>query len=357
MEKTISKIFEKNARLYKSMQKVIDDEIFIEFEGKSILITGGTGFIIRYFIYMIICRNDIYNSNIKLYVMVRSLDKAQNLYGSLFFRDDVTFITHDVCNFIDLDENIDYIIHSAGQSNPVAIQADPVGTFNANVLGTNNVLQYAKENNVKNVLYMSSYMVYGGTVDTENINYPYMVPIDFQNYKNCYAQSKRAGEMLCACYNEQYKLHTKIIRPSYIFGSSDDSDKRVWSEIIRCVAQGKDVVLNSNGVCFRAVAYVIDVVVAMLYVLLRGKDCVGYNVESGVTSIREFAQIAVDCGEGRSRLVFKEKGDANITEQDIKTPERMKYEEYLLLKTIGWTTMWSLADAIEDAIEIEKSKV
>ncbi len=76
--------------------------------------------------------------------------------------------------------------------------------------------------------------------------------------------------MLCACYHEQYGIDIKIIRPSFVFGVSDDNDVRVWSEIIQNVARNKNVVLNSNGLSVRPVVYVMDIVLAMLYVLIRG---------------------------------------------------------------------------------------
>ncbi len=172
MRKEIEYSFFENKELYKSIEFISNDSIFGEIENSSILITGGTGFIIRYFVYMILCRNDEFNSNIKLYLLVRNYEKAKKLYGSLLERNDIYIICGDVCDEFDIDNSISFIIHAAGPSNPQMIKSDPVGTFNANIIGYNNVLKFAQLRNVNKILFISSYMVYGGDVNINNLFSP-----------------------------------------------------------------------------------------------------------------------------------------------------------------------------------------
>lgn len=357
MRKEIEYSFFENKELYKSIKFISNDSILGEIENSSILITGGTGFIIRYFVYMILCRNDELNSNIKLYLLVRNYEKTKKLYGSLLERNDIYIICGDVCDEFDIDNSISFIIHAAGPSNPQMIKSDPVGTFNANIIGYNNVLKFAQLRNVNKILFISSYMVYGGDVNINNLFSPHLSPIDFTKTCNCYAQSKRSGEMLCACYHEQYGIDIKIIRPSFVFGVSDDNDVRVWSEIIQNVARNKNVVLNSNGLSIRPVVYVMDIVLAMLYVLIRGDSCVGYNIESDLTTIRNFAQIAVDYPKTKSNLLFKNASDCKIDGVESIVLKEKQYDMFLPVRKLGWVPKWNLKDAIFNAIEIEKNRI
>lgn len=200
-------------------------------------------------------------------------------------------------------------------------------------------------------------MVYGGDVNINNLFSPHLSPIDFTKTCNCYAQSKRSGEMLCACYHEQYGIDIKIIRPSFVFGVSDDNDVRVWSEIIQNVARNKNVVLNSNGLSIRPVVYVMDIVLAMLYVLIRGDSCVGYNIESDLTTIRNFAQIAVDYPKTKSNLLFKNASDCKIDGVESIVLKEKQYDMFLPVRKLGWVPKWNLKDAIFNAIEIEKNRI
>lgn len=350
-----SKIFYEGSTLYKSLQSFENEEIFKSLTNKNFLITGGVGFIIRYFIYLFLYRNDKFESNNKLIVLVRNIDKAKALYGELLDRDDFIIIKQDVCEEICVDYDIDYIIHAAGQSNPSRIKEDPVGTFNANVLGTRNILQFANSKQVAAVLYISSYMVYGGIIKREIIDTPHAFPIDFTNVDNCYAESKRAGEMLCNCYNQQYNTPIKIARPSFVFGASDENDKRVWSEIIRNVARDENVILNSNGMSMRPVCYVMDVVRALIYILIKGESCIGYNIESNITTIRQFAIEATNCENTGSKLLFKNKED-EIDCGEINIPDDMKYADRLLLKNLGWSPLWRMKEAINESIGIQQDK-
>lgn len=344
-----------NINLCYTLDKIVDDTVFTKFEHKSILITGGTGFIMRYFISMIDRRNNKFDSHIKLYIIVRNLEKAKILYGTLYDCPDYVFIAQDICSPIVLEDNIDYIIHAAGQSDPAFIKSDPVGTFNANVLGTENVLSFAQKNQVKGVLYISSYMVFGGRLTNDNIDRPFIAECDYRDSSNCYTEGKRSGEMLCACYNKQYQVPIKIIRPSFVFGASERSDTRVWSEIIHCASDNKDIVLNSNGLCVRPVVYVLDLIKAILYVLSNGSNGTSYNVESAVTTIRAFAQKAANSGLTKSELVYKNPDDAIVSQTEEESTIDLTYQKKMDIYNTGWKPVWSLEDAIENAIAIERS--
>ena len=61
-------------------------------EGKSITITGASGFISSHLVLSLLLRNDDYNSNIKVIGLVRSMERAEKKYGNLLGREDLILV-------------------------------------------------------------------------------------------------------------------------------------------------------------------------------------------------------------------------------------------------------------------------
>ena len=115
-------------------------------EGKSITITGASGFISSHLVLSLLLRNDDYNSNIKVIGLVRSMERAEKKYGNLLGREDLILVEQDVCDDFDMVPMADYVIHAASQASNWHFENDPVGTIRANLVGTDKVLRYALQN-------------------------------------------------------------------------------------------------------------------------------------------------------------------------------------------------------------------
>ena len=234
------------------------------FNGKTVLITGAGGFIGYYLVLTFLARNDFYNNNIKLLAFVRNRERAEKKFGVLLERDDIELVVADVTNKIEC-ERADFIIHAASQASNIQFETDPVGTINANLSGTSNILDFALESKSESVLVVSSLKVYGAlhngknSISEDDIGY-----IDFTSYKNCYAVGKRASETLAASYCKQFGLNVKIARPSYIYGASSLTDDRVWAQFIANVVRHENILLKSNGAANRSFCYVTDTVSALI---------------------------------------------------------------------------------------------
>ena len=180
------------------------------FNGKTVLITGAGGFIGYYLVLTFLARNDFYDNNIKLLAFVRNRERAEKKFGVILERDDIELVVADVTNKIEC-ERADFIIHAASQASNIQFETDPVGTINANLSGTSNILDFALESKSESVLVVSSLKVYGAlhngknSISEDDIGY-----IDFTSYKNCYAVGKRASETLAASYCKQFGLNVKI---------------------------------------------------------------------------------------------------------------------------------------------------
>lgn len=323
--------------VYRDVCSVIERELpWEQLDHKRIMITGANGFISYYLVLSCLVRNDQYDCGITVYGLVRSLEHAKKKYGNILERDDIHLCVQDVCDAIDI-EKVDYIIHAASQASAFHFENDPVGTINANLLGTQRILELARKCEAE-VLMISSLKVYGSfqnasqdLIKEEDSGY-----IDQISYKNCYAMGKRAAETLCASYSKQYDIPIKIVRPSYIYGPTTMSDDRVWAQFIANVIRNEDIVLKSNGAAYRSYCYVTDTVAAIFTVLVKGKNMQPYNISSEKSniSIRNFARAAVAAfPERKLRLVFERLEDEAEPDQDISPKEILDNDK---IKCLGW---------------------
>ena len=210
-------------------------------------------------------------------------------------------ITHDVSEPLSLPYPIHYIIHAASPASPRFYKDAPLSVIYPNVLGTINMLNLARTNPVRSILYFSSGEVYGefaGEID-ENA---YGI-VDPTALRSCYAESKRMGENLCIAYGSEYGLPVKIARPFHTYGPGMKlDDGRVFADFVRSVVMGEDIVLTSSGEAKRSFLYLSDATLAYFLILTKGVNNEAYNVanEQGIISIKELAQIIVG--------LFPEKG-------------------------------------------------
>ena len=129
-------------------------------KNRTVMITGAAGFIGYYLCASLLLINDLYSDGIKVLALVRNKEKAERKFGDLIMRNDIELCIQDVTEKI-IAVPADYVIHAASQASNIQFETDPVGTINANLLGTANVLNYAKESNSVSTLIVSSLKIYG----------------------------------------------------------------------------------------------------------------------------------------------------------------------------------------------------
>lgn len=261
---------------------------------KKILITGATGLIGSYLIDLLMTYNQKNNANIDIYALSRNLKKLENRFNSYLKNNNFHMIIQDVCDKITIDK-IDYIIHGASNTHPIAYSTDPIGTITTNVLGLYNLLDLAKEKNIQKFLFLSSVEIYG----ENNQNIDSFVETDC-GYLNCntlragYPESKRLGESLCQAYIEKYNLDIVIPRISRVYGPTIlKTDTKALSQFINNVIEDKDIVLKSDGTQCFSYSYVGDIVSALLLLLNKGKCGEAYNISNKKSDIhlKDLAQL------------------------------------------------------------------
>jgi nucleoside-diphosphate-sugar epimerase len=264
--------------------------------GKNILVTGAGGFLASHFVATLAHLNDQKNGPpCRIIGVVRDAKRAMRRLQHLTHREDFDLHVHDIVLPIFLDKKIDIIIHAASQASPIYYQTDPVGTLSANVTGTFNLLNLARSHNTECFLFFSSGAVYGDAPisPTTEVDYGYLDPATVQA---CYGEGKRAGETACVAWSHQYGLQTRIVRPGHTYGPGIDlADGRVFSDFVSDILAGRNLVLKSDGLAYRAFCYVADATEGFFTVLLKGENAKPYNVanEFAEVSMRELAEILV----------------------------------------------------------------
>lgn len=336
--------------------KTITDDIKDQprLKDKTVFISGGSGFIAFYIACALLIGNDLYGNNTKVIALVRSCEKAEKKYGELLNRPDLKLVVQDVCEPI-VCERADFVIHAASQASAYYFENDPSGTIDANLTGTANVLEYAKNSKAQSTLIVSSLKVYGEVYNgKQSLSENDLGYLDINNYKNCYAQGKRAAETLGCCYAKQYDMQIKIARPAYIYGAASLDDDRVWAQFIANVVRKQNILLKSNGAALRSFCYVTDTAAALLKILLDGKNSTPYNVanpNSDVT-IRDFAKAAVSAfPELGLTLSFANPDDQKepVPSPASPTPEIL---DASALNELGWSAKVTLDEGIKRSVKI-----
>ena len=263
--------------------------------GKSLMITGAAGLVCSAIVDIIFRYNDTHDEKIQVLAAGRWPEEMSARFGDQVNREDFTFVVYDASKTDNvIDVHADYIIHGASNASPNMIVKEPVETMMSNFLGMKYLLDYAKEQGTKRILYISSSEVYGEKEGTEPYKEGQYGYIDLLKSRNSYSVGKRAAETLCASYADEYGMESVIVRPGHIYGpTASPYDKRVASAWSYAVAKGEDIVMKSDGSQIRSYCYCLDCASAMLKVLLCGDNCHAYNISNpdSIISIKDMAEI------------------------------------------------------------------
>lgn len=304
---------------------------------KSVLITGGAGFIGSHLCerllkegHEIICADNFYTGN---------KENILHLLSNPFFE----FIRHDIT--LPLHIEADQIYNLACPASPIHYQRDPVQTTKTNVHGAINMLDLAKRLDAR-ILQASTSEVYGDPnvhPQTED----YWGNVNPIGPRACYDEGKRCAETLFFDYHRQHQLDIKVIRIFNTYGPRmHPSDGRVVSNFITQALMGKDITIYGNGEQTRSFCYVDDLVEGMIRMMNTERDLTGpINLGNPVEStILELAQEVLDLVNSKSKLVNKP-----LPENDPKRrkPNISQAKEHL----DGWEPKVALRDGLLKTVE------
>ena len=326
-------------------------------KNKKIMISGATGLIGSFLIDVIMEKNTDAELNCQIYALVRNKEKATNRFFKYINDSHLAFIMYDVNQPFkksDSIKTVDYILHLASNTHPLLYAADPIGTITTNIIGVQNLLDFAVEHNTKRFAFASSNEAYG-----ENRGDVELFDEDYCGYINCntlragYPESKRCGEALCQAYKQQKGLDIVIPRVTRSYGPSMNmSDTKAINQFIKKAIEGNDIVLKSEGTQYFSYTYVADAVSGLLWVLLEGKNGEAYNIafEDGDIMLKDLANIIAEINS--KKVVFEIPEDLEAVGYSKATKARLNGKK---LQELGWKPRYDIKTGVKRTISILKN--
>ena len=322
---------------------------------RSILISGATGLVGSFLVDVIMSKN-IDGLNCTVYALSRNEQKASDRFLKWKDSQYLQLVPYDITKpFVRNDlGTIDYVLHMASNTHPMQYSTDPIGTITTNVIGVQNMLDFAVEHNATRFAFTSSNELYG-----ENRGDVELFDEDYCGYINCntmragYPESKRCGEALCQAYKAQKGLDVVIPRPTRSYGPTMlMSDTKAISQFIRKGIVAEDIVLKSAGTQFYSYTYVADAVSGLLYVLLNGENGEAYNIadERSDIMLKDLAEIIAEIAG--KQVVFEIPDAVEAAGYSTATKARLDGSK---LKDLGWTAKYDIKSGMERTISILKS--
>jgi len=195
-----------------------------------------------------------------------------------------TFIKGDICNYQDceiaINNKIDYVLHQAALGSVPRSITDPVTTNAANITGFLNMLQAAKEANVKSFTYAASSSTYG--------DHPVLPKVEenIGNPLSPYAVTKYVNELYAGVYAKTYNFKTIGLRYFNVFGQRQDPNGAYAAVIPKWTAamiQGDEVFINGDGETSRDFCFIENTVQMNILAATASDDAKDnvYNVAVG----------------------------------------------------------------------------
>ncbi len=292
----------------------------------KILITGGAGFIGSHLADYLVSKK-----NIKKIVILDNIrdGSLKNLKDSIkskkFF-----FYKRDIRNFNSIKnifKNIDIVYHLAALSDVVPSIEEPIEYLDTNIMGTVNVLEAMRKNNVKKIIYAASSSCYGipkKFPTTENDEIKPMYP---------YALSKNLGEQIIKHWSKTYKIKFVSLRLFNVYGTRSRTNSAYGAALgvfLKQKLSNHPFTIIGNGKQKRDFIHVDDVVKAFYLSIRKSAKNIILNIGSGnPRSVLEMVEIL----KGKKIFIPKRPGEPDITHAKIiKAKSILKWKPVISLE-------------------------
>lgn len=315
-------------------------------ENSVFLVTGGAGFIgsnlceaILEMNHSVVCLDNFSTGSDLNLVLFKNNPKFKLINGDI----------RDLETCLSACENVDYVLHQAAWGSVPRSINMPLLYEDINIKGTLNMMEAARQKNVKKFIYASSSSVYGDS--------PYLPKIEGieGSLLSPYAITKKVNELYGQIYKKLYNLDTYGLRYFNVFGRRQNPQGQyaaVIPKFIKTLLTGGVPVIDGDGSQSRDFTYIDNVIEANLKACLASSDVAGevYNIAYGgrvsllevYSKLTESLDIFLDPKFGPERIGDIKHSNANIS----KAMENLKYQpEY------------SFSRGLESAIEWYKENV
>lgn len=321
----------------------------ISLDHKTILVTGGAGFIGSNLILRLLKDvngatiinidnlNDYYDVALKEYRLSVITSVASKAYH---------FLKADIADKATIDGVFEQykpqiVVNLAAQAGVRYSITNPDAYINSNILGFYNILEACRQGGVEHLVYASSSSVYGG-----NKKVPFSTDDRVDNPVSLYAATKKSNELFAHCYSKLYNIPTTGLRFFTVYGPAGRPDMAYFGFTDKLL-KGETIQIFNYGNCRRDFTYIDDIVEGIVRVMQgaparqKGEDGLPippyaiYNIGGGQPeNLLDFVQILqeelVRAGvlpkdfdfEAHQQLVPMQPGDVPTTYADATALER-----------------------------------
>ena len=305
------------------------------------LVTGGAGFLgshlCEYLVnkeHEVICMDNLITGS------------KQNISG--IKSGNFHFVNHNVSEFIDLDGDLDYILHFASPASPIDYLELPIQTLKVGALGTHNALGLAKAKNATFLLASTS-EVYGDPLVHPQPE-EYWGNVNPIGPRGVYDEAKRFAEAITMAYHRTHGINTKIVRIFNTYGPRMRiKDGRAIPNFLKQALTGEDLTIYGNGSQTRSFCYVTDLVEG-IYRLLMSDQHEPVNIGNPIEmTIQQMANKILQATQSKSKIV-----QLPLPEDDPKTRQP---NITLARKLLDWEPKVSLDEGLESTLEYFKQQI
>ena len=239
---------------------------------KSILVTGGAGFIGANLIMRLLesqeptrivsldNMNDYYDPSLKEHrlevIGKMAADHPEHQY--VFFKGSIA--DRDEVNRLFEEYRFDVVVNLAAQAGVRYSIENPDVYIESNIIGFYNILEACRHNPVKHLVYASSSSVYGG-----NKKVPFSTDDRVDNPVSLYAATKKSNELMAHCYSKLYRFFT-------VYGPAGRPDMAYFG-FTNKLLRGETIQIFNYGNCRRDFTYVDDIVEGIVRVMAKAPEC------------------------------------------------------------------------------------
>jgi UDP-glucose 4-epimerase len=286
---------------------------------KKALVTGGAGFV----------GSNLVESLLSDGLNVVSIDdysagKEKNHEDlKAKYGDKLQSINCDITNKTELAkyfDGVDVVFHQACSKMTICLK-DPLRDLAVNAGGTFNLLELARDNNVKKFVHVSTGSVYGvAQYFPTDENHPL-------NPTSYYGVSKLAGEKYARAFSDLYDLNVSMLRYYHVYGPKQDSGNYGGVIGIFCekAINDQDITIYGDGSQIRSFTHVKDVVNINKIVALKGGKGEAYNCASGLkVTINEIAEKIIKLADAEVKINYEDWKTGDIKDFEV-SHEKIKH--------------------------------
>ena len=309
---------------------------------RSVFITGCTGLLGSWMVAELVKRGA------KVTGLVRDLVPKSRLYiddwaskinivrGGV---EDLAIIERAIAEY-----EVDTVFHLAAQTIVGVANKNPLGTFEANIKGTWNVLEACRRvGGVSRIIIASSDKAYG---DQEVLPYNETTPLQGEHP---YDVSKSCADLISRTYYVSYALPICITRCGNFYGGGDLNFNRIVPDTIRSALRDKQVTIRSDGSYIRDYFYVKDGVLAYLHLAeqMDRKEILGeafnFSNELQITVLELVRKILVLMNKTDLEPIILNQAKNEIKHQYLSAEKARKL--------MNWHPIYSLEEGLKETIE------